>query len=158
MTFKEKLNTKTAFWIRFSIMVAVGIITPILYLIIRYNLFQKQLKVTIGLWGLVAVCFIALAIVVLVKTYVSGLKTKFSYFKQLIDGFCKLLLPIVIFVFAVYILRSYANQLLEFCWVLIPCEIVAIAVNPLPKWAFDNNVDGLGEIADKVFTRNGGSE
>ena len=154
--FKAWWNGKPAFWIRFAVMLVVGLLTPVLYLIIRYNLFQKELKITIGLWGLVAICFVALAIVVLIKTYVSGLKTKFSFWKQLIDGFCKLLLPIILFVVSLYILQSYTKQLLEFCWVLLPCELVAIIVNPLPKWVFDNNIDGMGEIADKIFSRNKG--
>lgn len=154
--FKTWWNSKGGFWTRFAIMVAVGILTPIIYLIVRYNLFQKDLKITIGLWGFVAICFIALALIVLIKYYVSGLKTKFSYGKQIVDGVCKLLLPIVLFVLAMYVLRNYTNQLIEFCWVLLPCELVAIIINPLPKWAFDNNVEGLSEIADKVFSRNKG--
>lgn len=156
--FKTWWNGKCGFWVRFATMLAVGVLTPILYLIIRYKLFQKELKITIGLWGLVAICFIALSLVVLIKYYVSGLKTKYSYWKQLLDGFCKLLLPIIIFVVSMYMLKNYTQQLLDFCWILIPCEIVAIMVNPLPKRVFDNNVDGIGEIADKVFSRNKGGE
>lgn len=156
--FIELMNTKTAFWIRLAVMVVVGILTPLLYLIIKYNLFGKSIKITIGLWGLIAIIFIALALVVLIKFYVSGLKTKFSYGKQLIDGICKLILPITIFVIAMIVLKDYTNQLIDFCWVLLPCEIVAVIVNPLPKWAFDNNVDGMGEIADKVFKRNSTQE
>lgn len=152
-------NSKCGFWVRLVAMVVVGVVIPVLYLIIRYNLFQKDIKITIGLWGLVAICFVALAIIVLVKYYVSGLKTKFSYGKQIIDGFCKLLLPIIVFVVAMYVLKNYTDKMVELCWVLLPCEFVAILINPLPKWAFDNNVEGLGEIADKVFNRNkGGAE
>ena len=153
-------NSKCGFWVRFATMVVVGVLTPIIYLIIKYDLFNKQPKITLGLWGFIAVCFVALAIIVLIKFYVSGVKTKYSWWKQLIDGFCKLIIPIVIFAVLMYVGKNYTTHLVELCWVLIPCELVAIMVNPLPKWAFDNNVEGLSEIANKIFTRNnkGGEE
>ena len=151
-------NSRCGFWIRFATMSAVGILTPILYLLIRYNLFQRELKITLGLMGVVALAFICLAFIVLIRYYVSGMKTKYSWFKQLLDGFSKLIIPIIVFVAVMYVGKHYTAQLIEFCWVLIPCELVAIAVNPLPKWAFDNNVEGLSEITEKIFSRNKGGE
>lgn len=152
-------NSRCGFWVRFATMVAVGILTPILYLVIRYNLFQRELKITLGLMGVVALAFICLSIIVLIRYYVSGVKTKYSWFKQLLDGISKIIIPIGIFVAIMYVGKHYTTQLVELCWILIPCELVAIMVNPLPKWAFDNNVEGLSEIADKVFNRNkGGNE
>lgn len=148
-----KVSEKGKFWIKMSITAVFGILIPLLYLIIRHNLFQTQIKITLGLWGLIAILFVALAITVLIKFYVSGLKTKWTLGKQIVEGFVKLIMPIAIFIVALNILKDYSNQLLEFCWVLIPCEIIAVIVNPLPKWAFDNNVEGLGEITDKVFSR-----
>ena len=41
----------------------------------------------------------------------------------------------------------------EALYVIIPCEFVAIIVNPLPKWCFENNVDGIVEIADKILSK-----
>lgn len=31
--------------------------------------------------------------------------------------------------------------------------MIAIVINPFPKWCFDNNVEGLVEIGDRIFHR-----
>jgi len=45
------------------------------------------------------------------------------------------------------------SVLKEFLLVTIGCESVAIVVNPFPKWCFENNIEGLVEIGDRIFHR-----
>ena len=45
------------------------------------------------------------------------------------------------------------NLFIEAISVILGFETVAIIINPLSKWAFDNNVDGIVSIADKIFKK-----
>lgn len=42
--------------------------------------------------------------------------------------------------------------------VVMCCEAVAIVINPFPKWCFENNINGLVEIGDKIFHREAPTE
>jgi len=88
---------------------------------------------------------------VLIKFYLDGMKCKYSLFKQILQGIIKLILPLLLLLVSLVWLGDNISILKEALYVIIPCELVAIIVNPLPKWCFDNNVDGMSEIADKVL-------
>lgn len=146
---------KKEFWIRFAIFFAVAFLTPMIYLTIRYNLFQSttSTSVNVGFWGVIVIGILFCAIAVLVKFYLEGMKTKWSWAKQIIEGFVKLILPLCFTLFVVIWLGDNITHIKEALYVIIPCEALAIIVNPLPKWAFDNNIDGIGNIAESVFKR-----
>lgn len=77
--------------------------------------------------------------------------------KQIMMGVIKIILPLI-FVLVVFIFlksrldwfASNINLIIEALIFITACELVAIIVNPLPQWAFDNNVAGLEEILDKI--------
>lgn len=146
---------KKRFWIQFAIFASVSFLTPMVYLIVRYNLFQPTTTtgVSIGFWGIVVIGILMCAVAVLVKFYLEGMKTKWSWAKQVIEGFVKLILPLAFVLFVLIWLGDNIGLVKEGLYVIIPCEAVGICVNPLPKWAFDNNVEGIGDIAESVFKR-----
>lgn len=84
---------------------------------------------------------------------VASLKTKYFWWKQIVIGFVKVLLPLGLALFIVIWLAENMKIMEEVLIVIICCEAVAIVINPLPKWCFDNNIEGLVEIGDKVFHR-----
>lgn len=152
------MNDKTKFVLRlvFFIITSVGI--PFAYMIYRFDLFQTTTKTNIGIAELLCIILLISLFVLLLKYYIDGMQTRYSYLKQIITGFIKVVVPLVISFLVVLWLEDNVAILEEFLLVTIPCEFVAIFLNPLPKWAFDNNVDGLGEIANKIFNRNKGGD
>ena len=96
----------------------------------------------------------------MIKFYLAGIKTKRSYLKQILEGFIKVILPIL-FILVVVVwaktklqwLIENINLFIEAICVILGFETVAIIINPLSKWAFDNNVDGIVSIADKIFKK-----
>lgn len=66
----------------------------------------------------------------------------------------RLILPLTLLLVILIWLGDNVNMIKESLYIIIPCELVAIVVNPLPKWCFDNNVEGLSEIADKILNKN----
>jgi len=126
-------------------------VAPIAYLVIRFSLFQTTTRLQVGLTGIVVIAIMLGVISVLIKFYLDGMKCKYSLFKQILQGIIKLILPLLLLLVSLVWLGDNISILKEALYVIIPCELVAIIVNPLPKWCFDNNVDGMSEIADKVL-------
>ena len=91
----------------------------------------------------------------LIVFYLDGMKTRYSYIKQIVEGFSKVLLPLVILLITMFLIKDNVTMIIESLIVIIGCETVAIFINPLPKWAFDNNVTGLGEIYDRITRKKG---
>ena len=98
---------------------------------------------------------LGITIKILISFYLEGMKTKYSIWKQIITGVSKLILPLLTLLVLLVWLKDNIGLLIETLAVLIPCELIAIIINPLPKWCFYNNVEGIGEIADRIFAKKG---
>lgn len=149
-------DEKKKFIAELSAFITLAIIAPIAYLAIRFRLFSSGKNVSI--WGLIAIIIVAISGITLIRYYISGLKTRWTRTKQILEGIVKVIAPLgIALAFSVWLklkgewLMNQANLLIECFSVIMACEMVAIVINPLPKWAFDNNVEGLQEICDKVF-------
>lgn len=139
--------------VRLALFLLFSTVAPITYMIIRFHLFQTTTKLQVGLAGIVVIGIMMGVISVLIKFYLEGMKCKYSLFKQILQGIIKLILPLILILVILIWFRDNIDMIRESLYVIIPCELVAIVVNPLPKWCFDNNIEGLTEIADKIFKK-----
>lgn len=150
------------FWIQFSLFLVFSLVIPISFIAIRFKLFSttKQIN-TITVWAVIAICILFLVVSLMIKVYLDGMKTRYSLLKQILQGFVRVILPVaaclilVIFMKRVLIESKEAmlkglENMYQVLLVSLVSESIAIVVNPLPKWSFDNNVEGLAEIYDKV--------
>ena len=144
---KEKANSKLVFWIRFVLYVLFMFIIPAAFLFIRFKLFHKITAFQIGGWGVVFILIVGFGMIKLIKEVKRGLP--FCYATQILNGTLKTILPLVLLTLIIYIMQDHVKEMLQVMYVLIPCELVAILVNPLPKWAYDNK---LGEEGYKMKT------
>lgn len=144
-------TSKKIFITRLTTFLLFALVIPVSYLIGRFDLFVPTSKLQIGLWGIICLGIIVAVVGALIKYYLDGLKTKYSYFKQVLHGLVKLIFPLVVTLVALVFLKDNIDLVIEALLVITPCELIAIFLNPMPKWCFDNNVDGLGEITDKIF-------
>lgn len=117
-------------------------------------MFQTTTKLQVGLAGIVVIGIMIGIISVLIKFYLEGMKTKYSLTKQILQGIIKLILPLTLLLVSLIWLGDNIDMIKEALYIIIPCELVAIIINPLPKWCFDNNIEGLSEIADKILSKN----
>jgi len=154
-TEQNKKSQKAKFWVRFLSFVILSVVAPVVYIIIRFKPFSIATKtsVSIGFAGIIACIIVLVCSKLMMKFYLDGMKTKFSMTKQIIDGINKVVFPLIIMFVVFFLFENYASQLIEIVSILIPCEFLAIIVNPLPQWAFENNVDGLVEIVDKIIKK-----
>ncbi len=140
-----------------------SLVAPMVYVSIRCGLFKS--KQSISVWFIIVLGVVLSVVSLIIKYYLDGMKTKYSLMKQLLEGFIKVVLPIAFVLVAVVWFKSKmewivsnVNLMIEVLSVILGCETIAIVVNPLPKWAFNNNVDGLVQITDKIFHKKEGDE
>ena len=154
---KKELITRLILFLMFSL------IAPITYVSIRCKLFST--KTTISVWFIIVLGVVLAIVSLIIKYYLDGMKTKYSIFKQILEGFIKVILPITFVLISVVWFKSKmqwivsnVNLMIEILSIILGCEVIAVIVNPLPKWAFENNVDGLVQITDKIFHKKEGDE
>ena len=152
------MENKKTFYTKLSLFIVFAFVVPVVYMSIRFNLFVSKSR--LSLWGLLLIALVMIVFAVMIKFYLDGMKTKWSYGKQLIKGFVKVILPLLfILVLSLYIKNHLdefirdINLIIEAISVIAISETIAIAVNPLSKWAFENNVDGLVQITDRIMRR-----
>lgn len=130
---------KKEFWYRFSVYILFGLLIPATFLIWRFKLFEKVSKVSVGGWGIVAVIFVAIFFISMLKAIRKGMP--FSITTQIIEGFCKLIIPLIIACTCIYFMQDLMKEMYQFLLVLILSETVAIVVNPIPQWAHENKIE-----------------
>lgn len=145
------------FWTQFGITVFFGLIAPLTYLFVRYKLYN--FKQTINIWLIICVAIVFIAAGFMLK-YIFSIKTKFFYYTQIIKGFVKVILPLgFILIFTIWLkgktelLVNNLGLFIESLIVIMIFESVAICTNPLPKWAFDNNVEGFVDVLSSAIKK-----
>ena len=152
---KKKLlsDSKKVFLLRMVLFLIFSVGIPFTYLTIKYDLFKPTTSIQVGFWGVFAFALLCVVVFVMIRSYIIAMKTKYSYLKQILEGFIKVVLPIIFVIVACKYLENNMKMVVEAMYIILPCEIVAILINPLPKWCYDNNVEGIMEISEKVFRR-----
>ena len=156
---------KKEFITRLILFLLFSLVVPISYISIRCQLWTQ--KTTISFWFILLVIIVIGVVAVLIKYYLDGMKTKYSMVKQILTGVIRVILPIgIVLLLAIWYkgraewIVNHTNLFIEIVSIILVSEAIAIVVNPLPKWAFENNVDGLVEITDRILHKDetGGGE
>lgn len=133
-----KMSKKT-FWFKFSLFMLFAFIIPFTFLVWRFKLFSKVSKLSIGGWGVIAIIFAAIFFIILIKYVRKGLP--FSMLSQVLEGICKVLIPVLAALSIVHIMKNSMEEMAQFLTVLFFSEMVAIVVNPFPRWIHENKID-----------------
>jgi hypothetical protein len=144
---KKFVNSKLFFWVRFVIYVLTMFLIPAAFLVIKFKLFQKITAFQIGGWGVVFFLTFGFGFIYLINQVKKGLP--FCYLTQILKGLTRIFIPLLVLTGILFLLQNNIKDVLLFMYVLLPCEFVAIFVNPLPSWAYHNK---LGEEGYKLKT------
>lgn len=146
-----KKKEKQIFWTRFAIWILFSLVAPIGFINYRYNLFGKVSNVSLSGWFLlVGVIFFVFTIILI--RYVLHSR-KYSYVKQIIKGVITLILPLLFVIYCLYCAKNTIEQLIQ---VLSFCTLswsVAICVNPMPKWTYDQSKGEQEEFINYVLDK-----
>ena len=65
----------------------------------------------------------------------------YSLGTQVLEGYIKVIVPLLVAIFCIYALQSIIEHLLQFLIALVISEAIAIPMNPFPKWIHDNHLE-----------------
>ncbi|MBR6515949.1 MAG: hypothetical protein IKT40_03745 [Bacilli bacterium] len=142
--------SKKLFWIRLISYAVIGGGIPLFFLIWRFNLFSKVSKLSIGGWGMVAILFIGIFFIKMMKAIRKGLP--FSFGTQILEGMFKVTIPLLIATVIIYVMRNSVEELFQFFFVLLFCETIAMIVNPIPQWAHENKIEEQESSAKRILS------
>lgn len=134
----EKMSKKM-FWFRFLLFMFFAFIIPFTFLVWRFKLFSKVSKLSIGGWGVIAIVFVAVFFTILIKYVRKGLP--FCMLSQILEGICKVLIPIFTALLIVDVMKNSMEQMFQFLYILFFSEMIAIVVNPFPRWIHENKIE-----------------
>jgi len=137
--------SKTEFWIRFGIWITLAVIVPFVYIAVEYGLFSASGGTSKSLsgWGVVAVIFMAIVILYIINQTKNSLPDG-NFMKQCISGVMGLI-PLFAAIIIIHSVKNVMEDFERFLIVVLICEAIAVPVNPLPKWAAENNIK-LAEV------------
>ena len=130
--------SKGQFTARLITYIIFGIVIPVGFLCWRFKLFEKVSKISISGWGLVAIVVVGVFFIKLLKAIRKGLP--FSFFTRVIEGLCKVTVPLLLGTFCVYALQDCMTEVFQFLCVMSISETIAMLFNPLPRWAYENQM------------------
>ena len=141
--------TKKAFVIRLILFILIGLIIPLLFLAFRFELFNEVTKVSVSMWGLIAIVTVVVFLLKLFGGLRKGLKPGLA--KQIIDTICNVTIPTVLFAVAFDWMSNFSKEFVQFLIVLTICETAAGIIDPMPVWAFENNLEFTGSMFERIF-------
>lgn len=144
---KEKMY----FWIRFSVWIITSLVIPIGFINYRYQLFSKVSKVSVSGWILLVGVIVFVFSVILIRYVLHS--RKYSYFKQIVKGVVSLILPLGFVIYCLYWARDTIDQLIQVLSICCLSWTIAIAVNPMPKWTYDQSKGEQEEFFNYVLDK-----
>ena len=152
---EEKKMSKAELWTRLSLYFLFGMAVPFGFLVWRFELFSKTDSVTVGLWGIVAICFVFFFFAKTIKIVRKGLEE--STLTQCMDTISSISFPLLITLFIVWYMKDLMDQLFQFLFVCFICETIAGMINPLPRWLREhptsNQADSFVKLLSEVLEK-----
>lgn len=102
-------------------------------------------------WGLIAI----IIVFVFVKYIIHALRlsTPYSMTFQILNGIVKVILPLLILYFVVSAIQNSIAIFKSALMFTILCELVAIPINPLPKYMHDKHIEYAGGLIDMAIDK-----
>lgn len=149
------MSEKKLFWLRFAVWSLFACIIPVIFVAFRFDLFKAVSGISLSGWGIFAIIIVAIFILVIAKYLKKGLP--FSLFTQCINGFCKIILPLVVILAILFLVKTNIDYFIQSLGCVTLCELVAIPINPFPKWISDTRKNekeaSIDLFIDKFFSK-----
>lgn len=147
-TEKKKMSLKE-YLIRLAIWIVVLLVPPIVYLEVNYGLFTNKEGLALSGWGVVAVAFGAIMLIYVLNQIKDGFE-KGSMLRQCVEGYIRLL-PMLAVIVIVHYAKASIGKLEGFLVVVALCQVIAVPINPNPKWAEQNGSKTITECLKTIF-------
>lgn len=137
---EQKKKDRTIFICRLIAFIIFGAIAPCCFIMWRYGIFTNgEVRFTTAGWGFIAGLILFFLLRYIFKQVGDVLPD--SLFTQVVNGFMKVILPLLLVYFLLNSLKDSLDLLIQCVLAITLCETIAIVVNPFPKWRYDHHID-----------------
>lgn len=133
------MKEKLLFISRLILYVLLGLGCPVTYLVIKFKLFESATKTSFSGWMLVLILFCCIFLICLLNQIKKGMKPGIG--KQILKTVCNITIPLGLVAWILWWMEGYLKDIQKFFVILVMAETAAGMVNPIPMWAFKNNID-----------------
>lgn len=148
-----KLSQTALFWVRMLCWIAASCIVPVSVFAVKFGLFSEKQYAPVydelgnvvnatppalNGWGIVSCFIVGFTLVSILKEVIKAY-TGYSLIKQFLTGIVQSIIPLVIGFAVCYFLDGVLDNVKYCLLVLIITKLVAIPLNPLPKWRYEKN-------------------
>ena len=131
------MSEKNMFILRVVLWNIFGWVIPIGFIIYRFNLFQKVSQINLN-GGIILCAIIFFIFLIVLLSYIIKSK-KYSYIKQILKGVIFLIIPLALVFICLYYARNMIDRLLQIVGCLLISETIAIVVNPMEEWTYEQS-------------------
>lgn len=146
---RKKKEQKIFIW-RVIGFVTFGCILPFTFIAWRYDIFRATQevspKVSLTGWGFLALIIVFFFIKYCMNVLKQSIPYSLTY--QVISGFTKVLLPLILVYCAVLGIKNNVGLFQQALLITIICEAIAIVINPFPKYMHDKGIEHAEGIMD----------
>lgn len=142
---EKELNKSQGIFISRAIIFALLLLSPMVYVFIRYKCWDITQKISFSGWGILGIILGVIGIYAFFRYLLFG--GKWAYWKQVVKGILKVGLPFGLMIGLIYLSIDYLKELMYVLVFSGICFLGAYLVNPFPEWAYNKS---LGETADVV--------
>ena len=141
------------FWTRMTGWLLASCVAPVAVFATKFGLFSEEQYAPVydelgnvvnstapalNGWGIVSCLIVGFTLISIIKEVVKAY-TGYSLTKQVLTGIVHSILPLVICFAMCYFLDGVLDNIRYCLLVLIITKLVAIPLNPLPKWRYEKN-------------------
>lgn len=145
---KKKMSLKE-YIIRLLIWATVLLVPPLIYLEVNYGLFTNKTGLALSGWGVVGVTFGVIMLLYVLNQIKSGFDNG-SMFRQCVEGYIRLL-PMIAIIVIIHYVKTAMDKMEGFLVIVALCQIVAVPINPNPKWAEQNGTKTIMDCLKTIF-------
>ena len=143
---------KRNFIIRACLWTLFSCVIPVIFIGWRYSLFSKVSSISLSGWGLIAVVIVFAFVIVVVK-YIKAGFVEWNMLKQIINGIIKVVLPLGTMLAVCVSIRSNIDMFIQALSCTLLCEVIAIPINPFPKWVYEKSKGRFESTVDFIATK-----
>ena len=147
---KKKMSLKE-YIIRLAIWAVVLLVPPLIYLEVNYGLFTNHTGYALSGWGVVGVTFGAITLLYVLNQIKGGFE-KGSMLRQCVEGYIRIL-PMLAVIVVIHYAKTAMDKMEGFLVVVALCQIVAVPINPNPKWAEQNGTKTITDYLKAIFAK-----
>ena len=124
--------------VRFIAFTIFSCILPFSFIAWRYDMFKAKPMALTG-WGFFGIIFIVVFALYVAKAF----KHCFPHtmFAQCFSGFCKIILPLLALLCMINGIKANIDAFSQALTITIICECIAIPINPIPQFMWENNIE-----------------